>query len=72
VGGLDGRSEAEVEVDTVSTRCSSEAGRFSTTVSIMPSLTRGYLTEARLGLGKDLVEVWSGQLREITRGWSIL
>jgi hypothetical protein len=33
MGGLDGWSEAEVEVDTVSTRCFSEAGRFSTTVS---------------------------------------
>jgi hypothetical protein len=33
MGGLDGWSEAEVEVDTVSTRCSSEAGRFSTIVS---------------------------------------
>jgi hypothetical protein len=66
MGGLDGWSEAEVEVDTVSTRCFCEAGRFSTTVSIMPSLTMGYLTDIDMGALR------SGQSREITRGWSIL
>ena len=55
MGGLDGWSEAEVEVDTVSTRCFSEAGRFSTTVSIMPSLTMGYLTDIDMGASRGLV-----------------
>jgi hypothetical protein len=33
MGGLDCWSEAAIEVDRVSTRCSSEAGRLLTTVS---------------------------------------
>jgi hypothetical protein len=41
MGGLDGWSEAEVEVDTVSTRCSSEAGRFSTVLSV--SYIKGHI-----------------------------
>jgi len=52
MGGLDGWSEAEVEVDTVSTRCFSEAGRFSTTVSLAET-HQGYLTD----VGQGWVEV---------------